>query len=110
MDVAEHDVSLFHVVDAGDLEATVLRQAENRARDATIPRFVPSKGLGFGGASLGNFCSTTDALVLRLVADSARQEGRQLANPNLVARDKVRVRQIDHCLILGESQAKAPIS
>lgn len=90
MDVAEHEVSLFHVVDAGDLEATVLRQAENRARDATIPRFVPSKGLGFGTASLGNFCSTTDALVLRMVGDSARQEGRELASLALAARDKVR--------------------
>lgn len=86
------DGALFRAVNVSDFEATVLRDAEKRARDATIPRFVCSTGLGFSASSLGNFCSTADALVLRMAADVARQEGRDLRESgvaNLAARDRV---------------------
>lgn len=86
------DGALFRAVDVGDLEAKVLRDAEKRARDATIPRFASAKGLGFGNSTLGNFCSTTDPLVLRMAADEVRREGRALRESgvaNLTARDRV---------------------
>lgn len=86
------DGSLFRAVDAGELEATVLQRAGQRARDETIPRFS-SKRLGFGPQTLGNFCSMSDPLVLRMCADAARREGRELREDgvaNLAARDRVR--------------------
>lgn len=88
----ESDVSLFRVVDASDVEATVLRNAEKRVRDSDIPPFIVSRGLGFSSASLGRFCADTDSLILRIVADAARHEGRQLRESgvaNLAARDRV---------------------
>lgn len=86
------DGSLFRVVDATELEATVLQDAEKQARNATIPKFAASRGLGFNAPTLGKFCSTTNSLVLRLAADATRQEGRELRDSgvaNLAARDKV---------------------
>lgn len=86
--------SLFRVVDASDVEKTVLRDAERRVRDATIPRFTVASGLGYGPASLGNFCADVDSLVLRMAADAARREGQQLRESgvaNLAARDRVRL-------------------
>lgn len=86
------DGALFRAVDVSELEAQVLQDAEKRARDATIPKFVSSKGLGFGNSSLGNFCSTADPLVLRMAADEVRREGRALRESgvaNLTARDRV---------------------
>lgn len=84
--------SLFRAVDVGELEATVLAKAEQRGRNATIPKFAYSKGLGFGPSSLGSFCSTTDPLILHMAADLARREGRELREDgvaNLAARDRV---------------------
>lgn len=86
------DGALFRAVDVGDLEAKVLRDAEKRARDATIPRFASAKGLGFSHSTLGRFCSAADPLVLRMAADEIRREGRALRESgvaNLTARDRV---------------------
>lgn len=89
------DGSLFRAVDVGELETKVLAEAEQRARDASIPQFLVSskgEGLGFGPSSLGGFCSTTDPLIFRLAADVARREGRELREGgvgNLAARDRV---------------------
>lgn len=98
--------SLFRAVDVGELEATVLAKAEQRGRDGTIPKFVCSKGLGFGRSSLGSFCSTTDPLILHMAADVARREGRELRDggvANLAARDRVCwcVRSPDVCMLLS---------
>lgn len=85
------DKSLFRLVDASDVEATVLRDAEKRARDATIPVFTVARGLGFGAASLGKFCADVDPLILRMAADATRHEGQQLREngvANLATRDK----------------------
>lgn len=99
-DEAGCDASLVRLVDASELEATVVRNAEKRARDATIPRFRASRGLGFGTRTLGQFCSDADPLVLRMAADAARREGRKLRESgvtNLAARDRVRLRMTLFC-------------
>lgn len=89
------DGSLFRAVDVGELETKVLAEADQRARDASIPQFFVSsngEGLGFGPSSLGSFCSTTDPFIFRLAADVARREGRELREGgvgNLAARDRV---------------------
>lgn len=84
--------SLFRVVNASSVEATVLGDAERRARARTIPSFVGADSLGFGTSSLGNFCSTVDSLVLGMAADAAREEGRRMRESgvaNLAVRDRV---------------------
>lgn len=89
------DGSLFLAVDVGELETKVLAEADQRARDASIPQFFVSskgEGLGFGPSSLGSFCSTTDPFIFRLAADVARREGRELREGgvgSLAARDRV---------------------
>ncbi|CAM9862204.1 unnamed protein product [Scytosiphon promiscuus] len=86
--------SLFRAVDAGELEATVLKRASQRVRDETIPRFSSNR-LGFGPQTLGNFCLMSDPLVLRMCANAARREGRELREDgvaNLAARDRVQIK------------------
>lgn len=82
--------SLFRAVDADTLEADVISKAEQRAALASIPRFGQSS-LGFQPASLGNFCSTTETLVLRLAADVTRREGRELRGAGVKMADRDRV-------------------
>ncbi|CAM9254896.1 unnamed protein product [Ectocarpus sp. 8 AP-2014] len=114
------DGSLFRAVDVGELETKVLAEADQRARDASIPQFFVSskgEGLGFGPSSLGSFCSTTDPFIFRLAADVARREGRELREGgvgNLAARDRVQMKtQIlrgllrDRCGDDGQEEAGA---
>ncbi|CAM9824223.1 unnamed protein product [Ectocarpus sp. 12 AP-2014] len=114
------DGSLFRAVDVGELETKVLAEADQRARDASIPKFFVSsegEGLGFGPFSLGSFCSTTDPFIFRLAADVARREGRELREEgvgNLAARDRVQMKtQIlrgllrDRCGDDGQEEAGA---
>lgn len=95
VELAEQDMetgSLFRVVDARSVEATVLSNAEKRARKATIPSFNGTDSLGFGANSLRNFCATADAVVLGMAADATKQEGQKLREhgvANLIARDRV---------------------
>lgn len=86
--------SLFRAVDADTLEANVISKAEQRAKLASIPRFGPAT-LGFHPASLGNFCSTTETLVLRLAADVTRREGRELRGAGVKMADRDRVSTLD---------------
>lgn len=85
--------SLFRAVDADTLEASVISKAEQRAKLASIPRFGPSS-VGFHSASLGNFCSTTETLVLRLAADVTRREGRELRGAGVKMADRDRVSRL----------------
>lgn len=99
---AEYEKSLFRVVDAREVEATVLRNAEKYARELSIPSFMGPRKLGFGTSALGNFCSDVDTLVLRMAADAARNEGRGLRESgvtNLAARDRVRYLRLNGQLI-----------
>lgn len=95
VELAEQDMetgSLFRLVDACSVEATVLSNAEKRARNATIPSFNGTDSLGFGANSLRNFCATADAVILGMAAEATKQEDQKLREcgvANLIARDRV---------------------
>lgn len=95
--------SLFRVVDASDVEKTVLRDAERRVRNATIPRFTVASALGYGPASLGKFCADANSLTLRMAADAVRRDGQQLRESgvaNLAARDRVSLSSTNFVFLL----------
>ena len=85
--------SLFRVVDASSLEATVLSEADKRARNSTtVPTFGVTDSLGFGASSLRNFCPAADDIVLSMAVEATRQEGQKLRErgvTSLAARDRV---------------------